>query len=125
VKRIEQRLDPDPTKTQKGEEEMAKVWATQSGSSPTQEVYEKSLAEQWQKTGCAAEGAPYVLRGLLARLGNPRYWYSPFASDSPETPKLAAAYLDKDCAGARGLSEAEIARLKAIRDRAPPPAPKP
>jgi hypothetical protein len=49
---------------------------------------------------------------------------SPFASDSPEKPNLAAAFLDKDCAGARGLSVAEIADLKAIRDRAPPPAPK-
>lgn len=40
-------------------------------------------------------------------------------------PKLAAAFLDTDhCTGARGLAEAEIVKLKAIRDRAPPLAPK-
>jgi hypothetical protein len=64
-----------------------------------------------------------VLRTLLIRLGDPGI--SPFAKESPEKAKLAAAFLDKDCAGARGLSEGEIAELKKIRDGAPPPAPKP
>ncbi|MGH6848685.1 MAG: pentapeptide repeat-containing protein [Methylocella sp.] len=121
---IEQRLAPN--KALKGEEEMAKVWADRERLSPTPDVYEKSLVEQWRKTGCAADGAPYVVRALLNRLDNPKSpEISPFGADSPQKATLAAAFLEKDCAGARGLSEAEIAKLKAIRDRALPPAPKP
>ncbi len=67
-----------------------------------------------------------MLRALLHWLANPdNTVISPIAADSPEKPKLAAAFLDKDCAGARGLSEGEIAKLKAIRDSVPPPAPRP
>jgi hypothetical protein len=29
---------------------------------------ERGIAAQWQATGCASEGAPYVLRALLGRL---------------------------------------------------------
>jgi hypothetical protein len=105
----------DPNKALEGEKEMANVWAHKERSSPAPEVYEKSLAKYWRDLGCAAEGAPHVLRTLLVRLDGDE---SPFAKDSPEKPKLAAAFLDKGCAGARGLSKAEIATLKAIRDRA-------
>jgi len=44
------------------------------------------------------------------------------------TAKVAADFLKPDCEGARGLTDAEIAKLKAISSRAPPaapPAPKP
>ena len=51
-----------------------------------------------------------MLQKLLARLDNPNP--PPFDEHSQEGPKLAAAFLDKDCAGARGLSEVEIATLK-------------
>jgi hypothetical protein len=124
----------DPTKALAEEQEMADDWADHERSSPASEVYEKSLATQWQKTGCAADGAPYALRALLERLesyegriransfNNSRA--SPFGEDSPEVPTLAAKFLDKDCAGARGLSQAEIAKLKEIAAKAPPPAPK-
>ena len=38
-------------------------------------------------------------------------------------PTLAAAFLDEEhCPGARGLTDAEKAKLKAIRDRSFPPA---
>lgn len=121
TERIKRRLDP--TKALEGEDAMAKVWAARASSSPTQEVYEKSFARQWRNSGCAADGAPYVLRALLSRLDDPEE--SGLGADSPEKAKLAVAFLDKDCAGARGLSEAEIAKLKAISARAPPPAPKP
>jgi hypothetical protein len=120
MKRIEASLDP--SKAPKGEEEMAAVWADHMRASPVPAVYEKSVAAQWRKTACAAEGAPHVLRALFARLDDP---YSPFGNDSPEKVKLAAAFLDKDCAGARGLSDDEITEIKVIRDSAPPPAPKP
>lgn len=87
-------------------------------------------------TGCAADGAPYVVRALLRRLkgSHPEGLLvvmgsdselSPFANDSPEVPKLAAAFLDKDCVGARGLNEAEIAMLRKIAAPAAPIAPKP
>ena len=46
--------------------------------------------------------------------------------DAKELPKLAATFLDTEhCAGARGLSEAEIAKLKEIAAKAPSPTPKP
>ena len=43
-----------------------------------------------------------------------------FANDSPEVPKLAAAFLAPDCAGARGLTDGEIAKLKAIAAKTKP-----
>jgi uncharacterized protein YjbI with pentapeptide repeats len=121
MERIEQNLDP--TKALEGGVEMTQVWADHEHYSPALDVYEKNLAEQWRETGCAADGAPYVLRGLLHLLDDPSA--SPFASDSPEKSKLAAAFLDKDCAGARGLSEASITKLKEIAAPAAPQAPKP
>ncbi|HEY4847316.1 MAG TPA: pentapeptide repeat-containing protein [Methylocella sp.] len=121
MERIEQRLDP--TKALEGEKDMAKIWAVRESEAPTPEAYAKGLAGQWRKAGCAAEGAPYVLRALLARLHGD---VSPFAEDSPEKTKLAAAFLDEaHCAGAHGLSEADKAKLKEIAAPAPPPAPKP
>jgi hypothetical protein len=55
---------------------------------------------------------------------NPEHFYvGPFSQDSPERPKLAAAFLDEaHCAGADGLSEADKAKLKEI---AAPAAPQP
>ncbi len=95
---IEQRLDPDPTKTLEGEDEMAKVWAAHERASPTPQVYEKSVAGQWRTAGCAGDGAPYVLRALLARMQGD---FSPFAEYSPERTKLAGAFLDEaNCPGA-------------------------
>jgi uncharacterized protein YjbI with pentapeptide repeats len=131
TERIEKTLDP--AKTLDGEDEMAKDWADHERSSATDKVFEKKLAEQWRSTGCAEEGAPYVLRQIIAAV-NTRItdWFGEvagvnlFGAASPEVvPKLAAAFLAPDCAGARGLSEAEIAKLKAIAATAAPQAPKP
>jgi hypothetical protein len=122
MKRIEGRLDP--TKALEGEEEMSRLWTARASLSPTQENYEKSLAVQWRETDCAGGGATFVLHALLRRLGFTEI--SPFAKDSPEVPKLAAAFLDTEhCPGARGLTEAEIAKLKEIAAKATQPAPKP
>jgi uncharacterized protein YjbI with pentapeptide repeats len=142
----------DPAKAQEGEQEMANEWSAHQNSSPAHDAYEKSLSEQWRKKGCAIDGKLYAFRALLARLRGPssswksdttaaeflllnlsnvfyavdRIHTSPFTDDSPEPAKLAAAFLDtENCPGARGLGEAEIAKLKEIRDRAPPPTPKP
>ena len=124
--RIEQRLDPDPTKGPGGDDDMAKFWKgkDQARSSPATVNYAEHLAAIWQETGCAAEGAPYVLRGLLRNLSSP---YSPFSKQrSEQSPrKLAKAFLDAEhCPGAHGLSDDERAQLKEIRDRSPPPASK-
>jgi hypothetical protein len=52
-------------------------------------------------------------------------FFSPFGAQSPQLPELAKAFLDEEhCPGARQLTDAEKAKLKAIRDRSPPPAPK-
>jgi hypothetical protein len=109
----------DRAKALEGEAEMAKVWEAQARSSPATDVYEKRLARIWQEIGCSAEGAPHVIRGLLARLRGLPF---PFDAQSPHPSSLAKAFLDEEhCPGARGLSDAEIAKLKAIRDRTPKP----
>jgi hypothetical protein len=99
-----------------GEDEMAKVWKAQASSSPGVKLYEKRLAKLWRKIGCVAEDAPYMIRGLLVQLG---YWPSPFDEQSPQLPELAKAF-EEHCPGARGLTDAEKATLKEIRDRTPP-----
>jgi uncharacterized protein YjbI with pentapeptide repeats len=110
LEKIEQSLDP--TKSLEGEDEMAKIWAAREREAPTPEVYEQSLAEQWRKTGCAAEGAPYVLHGLVARLSG--RGPSPFRDQSGWAKDLASDFLYENCAGALGLSEADKAKLKKI-----------
>jgi hypothetical protein len=115
MKRIEQRLDP--AKALEGEDEMANVWEHHARSSPGLDVYEKRLAEIWRKTGCAVEGMPYVLGGLLGQL---EVGPSPFAAQSPQLSALAAAFLDGEhCAG---TADNLKATLKAIRgDSSPAP----
>jgi hypothetical protein len=117
MKRIEQRLDP--TKALEGEDEMAKVWAARERETPAPEAYEKSQIGQLREVGCAAEGAPYVLHRIIARLN-----YSSDRSDDDRA--FAAAFLDDaHCPGAHGLSEADKAKLKKIAAPAAPQAPKP
>jgi hypothetical protein len=98
---------------------VAGAWAALEKASPDLETFEKIVAARWRETGCADEGAPYVIRELLRRLDNPdRDTYAPsLEPQSPESPALAATFLKEDCDGARGLSNAEKARLRAIRDR--------
>jgi hypothetical protein len=139
IRTIEERLDP--TKSLEGEEEMAKSWIDQQHVSLAPDIYDTSLADQWRETGCAAEGAPYVIEGLLSlhsgsmilsfnpekrgRVEQERPHFPPFGDHSPENAKLAAAFLAPDCVGAQGLTEAEIATLNTIRDGAAPQASKP
>jgi uncharacterized protein YjbI with pentapeptide repeats len=118
VKRVGQSLDP--SKPLDGENEMAKIWEAQARFSLAIEAYEKRVAGIWRETGCAAEGAPYVLRQLLSSLDS-----TPFDAQSPQKPVLAAAFLDEEqCPCARGLTNGEKAKLKEIRDRLPPLASK-
>jgi uncharacterized protein YjbI with pentapeptide repeats len=114
----------DPAKVLKGEGEMAKLWAARHREAPTPEAYAKSLTGQWRELGCAAEGAPYVLHALVARLSDPIH--SPFLGQSNAAQALAANFLDEaHCAGAHGLSEADKAMLKKIAEPPSPQAPKP
>jgi uncharacterized protein YjbI with pentapeptide repeats len=138
MERIEPRLDP--TKALEGEGLMAEDWAARERETPAPEVYAKSRAELWRGLGCAAEGAPYVLHGLVSQFGyglNLRYGYLPeifverevarlFRLQSNAAKTLAAVFLDEaHCPGARGLSEADKAKLEKIAAPAAPPAPKP
>jgi hypothetical protein len=114
MERIEQRLDP--TKKLDGEDEMAKDWAAHESESPTLEVYVKSLIEQWREIGCAADEAPYVLHGLVARLSGR---HSPFRDQTDAAKSLAATFLDEaHCPGAMG-SPRPIRRCSKCSPRRP------
>jgi hypothetical protein len=124
MERIEQRLDPNPPKDLDGEDEWAKFWAesakfwaAREREAPAPEAYEKSLAGQWRELGCAAEGAPYVLHGLIAQLsGFDTPSRNPDRSDAAKA--RASDFLDEaHCPGARGLSESDKAELKKIAAR--------
>jgi pentapeptide repeat protein len=97
-----------------GEEQMAEYWGKLQSLSPAPASYEEKLAEQWRLIGCSADGASYVLAGLIRTMD----YYSPFSPDSAQVPQLAADFLKDDCAGARGLSDKARAKFKALRDRA-------
>jgi uncharacterized protein YjbI with pentapeptide repeats len=113
-------LNPETTPSE--EKEMAEYWEKLQSLSPAPAIYEAKLAEQWRLIGCAADGAPYVLAGLITTMHSAR---SPFSPDSVEVPRLAAAFLKDDCAGARGLSDKARAKFKLLRDRAAPGPVKP
>jgi len=120
----------NPTKPSTGEEKIEEVWKALMNSSPAKEVYEKRLAELYSATGCAADEAPYVIHRLLDRWITRVSLFAvskpfPFDVESPQLPELAKAFLNEEhCPGAHGLSNAEKAKLKEIRDRPPLPAPK-
>jgi len=97
---------------------MAQTWAELQSSSLTLCAYEEELFNQWQRIGCAAAGAPYVLTALIHTL---RDQGSPFKYDSPQLARLEAEFLKEDCAGARGLSEDTKEILKALSLRLPAP----
>jgi uncharacterized protein YjbI with pentapeptide repeats len=94
----------------------ADAWRSlEHASRPSAETYPKRLVETLIKLGCAADGGPYVVGGLLFRLGYP------FTEYTASAAAVAAAFLDEaKCPGARGLSEHDKARLREIRDRAGP-----
>ncbi len=102
---------------------MAKVWAARERETPTPEAYVKNLAVVWRELGCTADGAPYVLHGLVAQLSDPIL--SPFQHQSGWAKKLASDFLYENCAGAHGLSEEDKATLKEIAAPAAPQPPTP
>lgn len=132
---IDAALDPPATR-----------WQELTAASPRDEEYETALAASLQETGCAADGAPYVIHGLLRRLDphlqdrhvppslarcgwRIRFAYPHeylFSAASPHPAALARAFLDETtCPGARGLSEEDKGRLREVIAKAAPAAPKP
>ena len=98
----------DATNVLANEDEMVNAWVRFEKDFPALAAYEKGFVDQWRTTGCNAEGAPYTLRGMLRGI---RY----ISAYSPDLPRqIAAAYLDKNCAGSNGLSEDDKATLSAI-----------
>jgi uncharacterized protein YjbI with pentapeptide repeats len=80
----------------------------------------EALLASWREIGCQGNGvnyagAPYVARALLGQLDE-----TLFENEAPAKAKLASAFLKPDCAGAKGLSETEIAQLKEIAAAAAP-----
>jgi uncharacterized protein YjbI with pentapeptide repeats len=113
LEQVMQRLDP--RKTPEAENEMAGAWNALARSSPGDNVYEKSLAEQWRQTACAVEDAPYSLLGILDQLWGKLPLNDPL---SPEEVKLVASLLDQQhCPGTHGLSETKRAELLEIREQ--------
>jgi hypothetical protein len=83
-------------------------WVDLASSSPSQDEYEKALVPVLQATGCAATGAPYLIRRFVKQ-------YLPFIHD-PYKAALATAFLDEaNCAATLVLSEDDKLMLRDSR----------
>ena len=94
------------------DEDVAEAWTNLAKESVrSSDSYFSTLAEILKKVGCAAEGAPYVIRGLMrVTWGNPS-----------QAAGIASTFLDETkCPGARGLTEGNKEKLREIRDRGLP-----
>jgi len=102
------------------DEGSAKAWTDLANESARSAgSYVNTLAKMFEKIGCAADGAPYVIGALTTRLYR-------FGRNPSEQAEVAAAFLDEaKCPGAHGLSEENRAKLREIRDRGLPAPPGP
>jgi hypothetical protein len=94
------------------DEDVAEAWTNLAKESVrSSDSYFSTLAEILKKVGCAAEGAPYVIHGLMrVTWGNPS-----------QAAGIASTFLDETkCPGARGLTEGDKEKLREIRDRGLP-----
>jgi hypothetical protein len=95
------------------------------GSPPLIEEHEDNLAQVLIGAGCEVRGAPYIVRRLIWSLDSNGDSDHKFVVNSPQRALLAAAFMDeKNCPGARGLSEEEKVRLANIRGRTSTSVPK-
>jgi hypothetical protein len=103
------------------DEASAKAWtdlAKESARSAGSDL--STLTKMFKEIGCAADGAPYVIGGLIRRQD-----YL-FEAKLAQKAEVAAAFLDEaKCPGAHGLSEESKARLQEIRNRGLPAPPGP
>jgi len=67
--------------------------------------FDKTVDDTWNKIGCDADGAPYVMSRLISRLSN---------YDEKVAAGIATQFLDKECQGRKGLSADDLARLQEI-----------
>jgi uncharacterized protein YjbI with pentapeptide repeats len=106
--RIGRLLDPNAPLPQ--QHELAERWDELQRHSATDEEYEAEWAKQWRLIGCSAQGAPYVLAGIVRTMES-------LSPDSVQVPQLAAEFLKAECDGASGLPDIAKQKLKALRDR--------
>jgi hypothetical protein len=100
-------------KLEDGELKKAWAWSDADTSALSVAAFQKRLAKQLRAVGCAAEGASYIIHGLLDRMER--------SLDNSVSSVLAGFFLDQNhCAGEYALSSADKARLKAIRDTSSP-----
>jgi hypothetical protein len=115
IARIDPGLDPDVKLT--GEEVIMQRWRDAMAHPPAQGESEAERAKQWQVAGCDANGGPDVVRSFIRRLSDPFY------AGNPDPAQLAAAFLSKGCAGAKGLAPDELVESQRWQSPAPQPAP--
>jgi hypothetical protein len=90
------------------------AWRDLEGSSPSPEDYFRGIASQLKQIGCTANGAPYVIGGLISQLDER------LKDSLVQEAAIAGTFLDEGkCPGARGLSEENKSKLRQIRDRMP------
>jgi uncharacterized protein YjbI with pentapeptide repeats len=95
------RLDPDTPLP--GEDKLAELWVKRAQSPPQPAAFERSLSLELARTGCAKDGAPYILRR----------WLDQF--DQARLRLMADAVLrEDDCPGLQSLSNDEKAALRAV-----------
>jgi hypothetical protein len=102
------------------DEGAAKAWMDIAQvSARSASSYFGTLAKMLEEIGCVADGAPYVIRGLLGPIYPNRVLLDiRFEGNPSQEAEVAAAFLDEaKCPGARGLSEENKAKLQEIRDR--------
>jgi uncharacterized protein YjbI with pentapeptide repeats len=108
------------------DEGSAKAWAELAKTSRgLPDAYAEVLAKKLKDIGCAADGAPYVIAGLISQLDH-RFGTDTDPQRYPaQEAAVAAAFLhEENCPGARGLSDDNKAKLQHMRDRPPaPPSP--
>jgi hypothetical protein len=94
------------------QDESATAWADLASPSVSVDHQSQGLIRQLKEIGCAADGSPYVIGGLIPQLG-PR-----FQSIAREA-EVATAFLDEaKCPGARDLSKENKEKLEEIQNRA-------
>jgi uncharacterized protein YjbI with pentapeptide repeats len=110
------------------DEASAEAWAALANASARSAgSYFNTLAEKLKEIGCAADGAPYVIKNLMrpipGQVGAVERVFLDrrFEANPLKEAEVAAAFLDEEkCPGARGLSEDNKAKLREIRDRGLP-----
>ncbi len=116
LKHIRERLNPDDPLPYAAT--LAKTWRELNKNRPAEDAFDGARAEALREAGCAADGAPYVIQGLLRQFDrrSPADWQR----------DLVKIFLDPaQCPAAFRLTEDDKARLIGIRGKLPPAAPKP